>query len=380
MKRTLLAMAVAAALPAATLATLPVAAQAQTNVTLSGFLKTGIANTRYSDTKGFQPKGNATSMDDGASRFVISGSEDLGSGLKAIFQLDNRLTPEDGAMNALAGGNSFVGLGGNFGTVRLGNLDQYYMLGMDRFPAGATALQSWNTGIMSFVATQGAATRAIARGTRTPNMIRYDLPASVGFTGGFGYSTNANIAGSAPLVDGNIGTDNGDAWTVDIGWKGGPISVGAAYWNADAQRPKGTTKSSENAGRLFGVYDFGMFTVGLAYDRSEVKAAGVKSHRDAWSIPLTAKLGPGLAKATYSQANDMKGKGGWSDSGAKLFSLGYDYPLSKRTVLGASFSLLKNDKAANYALFTQSSPLGQHQPFVAGTDVRQFYLGMIHLF
>lgn len=369
MKKSLLAVAVAAALPAA--------AFAQTNVTLSGIVKLGIANTKYSN--GATGNGSGTSMDDGSSRFIISGSEDLGGGMKGIFMVDTRFRPDVGS-GTLASGNSFVGVAGGFGSVRLGRLDTYYQYGTDEFGARAVALQHSNVSILSWVGgiiptavlpAGSTNTGAIANASRTPNVIRYDLPAMGGLAGGLTYTNNA--FGD----DGNVGsTSKGSAWSADLAWRGGPITVGGAYWDADVE---GNTKQGQQAWRLYGNYNFGIFSAGLTWDESKLKLAGVDAKRRAWSIPLTAKLGPGVVLFTYTAANDIKAGGTIADTGAKMFSIGYDYPLSKRTSVGVSYANLKNDSNAYYTMFT-SGALGGHPAVVAGQDQRQFYVGLRHTF
>ncbi|MBX3590955.1 MAG: porin [Burkholderiaceae bacterium] len=398
MKKSLLAVAVAAALPAA--------AFAQTNVTLSGIVKVGVANTKYSNGENFAGasygNGSNTSLDDGSSRFIISGSEDLGGGMKGIFMVDSRFRPDVGT-GTLASGNSFVGLAGGFGSIRAGRLDQYYHLGTDEFGARAVALQHSNISILSWVggvgnltaagtpaATAAAATgvpglAAIANASRSANMLRYDLPAMGGLSGGVGFSNNFQAD------DGAIGdAGKGTAWTADLAWRGGPITVGGAYWTADFEGQTATTgkNDGQRAWRLYGNYNFGVFSVGLTVDESKIKGitvpiVGATSgdfKRTAWSLPVTAKVGPGTLLFTYTQARDVKGPGGTlSDSGAKMFSIGYDYPLSKRTSVGVSYTNLNNDSGANYALFT-STALGGHDQPVAGTDQRQLYVGLRHAF
>ena len=383
MKKSLLAVAVAAALPAA--------AFAQTNVTLSGIVKLGIASTKYSN--GLTGNGSGTSMDDGSSRFILSGSEDLGGGMKGIFMIDNRFRPDQsgGGSGTLAGGNSFVGVAGGFGSVRLGRLDQYYGFGTDEHGARSTALQHSSISLLSYVGS-AAATRTIANASRTPNLVRYDLPAMGGLFGGVGYSFNGIGTYSD---DGSLGdASKGSAWTIDLGWRGGPITAGAAYWNAEndgtpasaavnaagviVTTPATPAKALKHTSwRVYGSYDFGMFKVGLTYDKSKVEQAGsADAERGAWSLPLTAKLGPGTALFTYTAAQDLDGT---SNTGAKMYSIGYDYPLSKRTSVGVSFANINNDSGASYAMFT-STALGGHPVPSAGQDQRQFYVGLRHAF
>ncbi|MBN9462746.1 MAG: porin [Burkholderiales bacterium] len=364
MKKSLLAVAVAAALPAA--------AFAQTNVTLSGIVKGGLAFTKYSN--GAAGNDSGTSLDDGSSRFIISGSEDLGGGMRGIFMIDTRFRVEEGG-GTLASGNTFVGLAGNWGSFRMGRLDTYYGFGTDEHGARATALQASNISILSWVGSVGVP--AIAAATRINNVLRYDLPAMGGFSGGLTYSSN-------PFGnDGLLGDPaKGQAWSADLAYRGGPFVVGAAYWDAkfEGSPPSG---DGQKSWRLYGSWDFGVAKVGLTFDQSKVMSggAGGDAKRGAWSIPVTAKLGPGTVLLTYSQARDVDSSvaGKLGDTGAKMYSLGYDYPLSKRTSLGVSYAVLNNDTNANYAMFT-SAALGGHPVPTAGQDQKQLYLGIRHTF
>jgi predicted porin len=360
MKKSLLALAVLGAFAGA--------ATAQTNVTLTGILKTGLSYYDLDSVAGVGG-GSSLSMNDGSSRIIIRGTEDLGGGLKGIFQVDNRLPMEQGT-GGLAGGNTFIGLAGGFGQIRLGRLDQYYGLGTDQHGARATALNASSISILSYV---GDASEAIANASRTQNLIRWDSPNWGGFTAGFGYSTG--YAGDAVAVG---DPSKGDAISVDLAYRNGPLMVGLGYWTA-----KNEAKTTEQEGiRLAGSYQFGIFSVGLTYDKSSRGPIGTGNlERDAWSIPLTAKLGPGLAMLTYSQAGDVdvQGFGKASDSGAKMWSIGYDYPLSKRTSLGISYAQIDNEANAAYALYTGSS-LGQMPNPAFGQDVSRLYIGLRHTF
>lgn len=377
MKKSLLAVAVAAALPAA--------AFAQTNVTLSGILKGGLAFTKYSD--GAAGNGNGTSIDDGSSRFIISGSEDLGGGMRGIFMIDTRFRVEEGG-GTLASGNTFVGLAGNWGSFRMGRLDTYYGFGTDEHGARATALQASNISILSWVG--GVGTPAIAAATRINNVLRYDLPAMGGFSGGLTYSS-APFGNDGAIGNGPSGSslNKGQAWSIDGAYSGGPWTVGAAYWDAKYEgngsgapgaAPDG---AGQKSWRLYGSWNFGVAKVGLTYDQSKLLGgSGVgDAKRGAWSIPVTAKLGPGTVLFTYTQARDVDSSvgGKLADTGAKMYSLGYDYPLSKRTSLGVSYAVLNNDANANYAMFT-STALGGHPVPLAGQDQKQLYLGIRHTF
>lgn len=380
MKKSLLAVAVAAALPAF--------AYAQTNVVLSGNVKTGITQTKYSN--GTANNGNHTAMNDGSSRFVISGTEDLGGGLKAIFQIDNRFRPDNAGTQSLAGGASFVGLSGGFGSIRLGKLDTYYIYGLDQHGVRATALQHSNTSILGYVngslggTTVGTAnTATIARNSRLNNVIRWDSPNFGGISGGITYTPGATAgAGAGEGTPGDA--QKGQAWSANIGYAAGPMNVGVAMYDEKVEgysvAAAGTHKGAQ-AWRVFGGYNFGAFAVSAVYDEAKVTTVGggdVK--RGAWSIPVTAQLGAGTLLFTYSQAMDAKYNGSKnSNSGAKMYVLGYDYPLSKRTSVGVSYAVLNNDSAAAYGLFTGAALNDLSTP-TAGQDQKQLHVGVRHAF
>ena len=362
MTKPLLAVAVAAALPAL--------AQAQTNVTLSGNFKTGVAQTKYSN--GATNNGNHTALADGSSRFIISGSEDLGGGLKALFQVDNRFKVDDGTQS-IAGGNTFLGLAGGFGTIRLGKLDLYHNLGLDEFQGRAVAHQHSNEGILSYI--NG---NAIARASRAQNVVRYDLPRLGGLRGGLAWSPGA------VGTEGAVGdAQKGNAWEADLAYASGPFTVGAAFWDEKFEGYKTAaagTSIGQQSWRVYGAYHFGIVKVGLTYDDSKLKFEGTGDQkRAAWSIPVSAKLGPGTLLFTYSQAADLKvGGSKSSDTGARLIALGYDYPLSKRTSLGVSYAAVDNDRNATYRYYSLSA--GNLSAPVAGQDQKQFYVGLRHAF
>ncbi|HVL55483.1 MAG TPA: porin [Burkholderiaceae bacterium] len=381
MKKSLLAVAVAAALPAMAQAQ---GAPQDTSVVLTGILKTGIANTRYQTVgaAGTAAGGRQWALIDGSSRFIIRGSEGLGGGLRALFQVDTRFRMDDNAQaggaltsQQIGTGATFVGLEGGFGRLLLGKQDLYYTLGTDEFAARAVPLTHWNVGILSYVNSPGG---AIASASRTMNAIRYDTPKFGGFGAGVAYSF-------APFgEEGNRGVgsaaNRGDAWMAELTYAAGPIFAGAGYWRA---RTEGAVRGGQEAVRATAKWNFGIGSVGLTWDRAEVvgATAAADAERDAFSVPLTFQAGPGTILATYTSARRVKTGAGatLANTDATLITVGYDYPLSRRTSVGVSYARLDNKAAGQYALFTGSALANLPAP-VAGQDVNQFYLGLRHVF
>jgi predicted porin len=114
MKKTLLA----AVIPAIFLSTV---AHAQSSVTLYGVIDEGFDFT----TNGQGQRGyEMVSGDTEGSRWGVKGSEDLGSGLKAVFDLENGFNVNSGKLNqggAEFGRQAFVGLSSTqYGTFTMG--------------------------------------------------------------------------------------------------------------------------------------------------------------------------------------------------------------------------------------------------------------------
>jgi len=104
------------ALASLSLATLGVAgvAQAQTSVTLYGTIDTSITYVNHAEgSKNLWVLGNSSFGNLSGSRWGLKGAEDLGGGLKAIFQLESGFNPSTGSLGQggrLFGRQAYVGL------------------------------------------------------------------------------------------------------------------------------------------------------------------------------------------------------------------------------------------------------------------------------
>lgn len=127
MKKTLIALA---------LVSLPVAASAE--VILYGAIKAGVEYENNSNRAPSGHKENAFGIVDYGTRIGFKGSEDLGSGLKAIWQVETKANVGNGAVG-YEGRDSFIGFEGDFGTVRAGYVSS-------PLREAATAQDNWEYG------------------------------------------------------------------------------------------------------------------------------------------------------------------------------------------------------------------------------------------
>ena len=281
MKKSLLALAVLGAFAGA--------ASAQSSVTLYGKLDLGFAKAAGSADKQV--------ADGSKSRVGFRGVEDLGGGLKAMFQFEHRFNPDDGTVTNAAfwHGISTVGLGGSFGTVNLGR--QY------------TAAYSLATGVIdpfggdTVAGLRGESlTKSVAR-LRTDNSVRYD--------GAFGGLKVAADIAETPAG----GVDR--PYSVAAQYAAGPFMVAASYDNP--------TGANDNLATLGGSYTFGPAKVSLGIGRGD-NDSNVRVKQALAGVTVSVGAA-GQVLAGYAQEEV-----GTADATKKV-SLGYRHNLSKRTQL-----------------------------------------------
>jgi len=99
------------------------AAHAQSSVTLYGIMDTGVEAYNHASNSGGTFVGMSPLTGEVPSRWGLRGQEDLGNGLKAVFNLESGFGPNNGALNygnRLFGRMANVGLAGPWGQVLLG--------------------------------------------------------------------------------------------------------------------------------------------------------------------------------------------------------------------------------------------------------------------
>src|SRR3989449_11634138 len=116
--RELLATSVASActLPAVALAQVPswIQIYGRANVSYERITTSSSSNTAV------QPNQSNWDLVDNSSRIGVRGNKDLGGGLTGLFQMESRVRLNTGDGAFLSSRDSYAGLAGNFGTVRLG--------------------------------------------------------------------------------------------------------------------------------------------------------------------------------------------------------------------------------------------------------------------
>ena len=408
MNKKLMAVAVAGASAA------PGFALAQaSNVTISGYFKVGFESLNYSDTPSTINRLNKNQLRvvDGSSRIVFNVTEDLGGGLSAVAQLDQRFTPDQASTiqtsNPIGGGNTWVGLRSTtLGTLTMGRSDLHYGKSPDDTTNKAGAFQASANAVFDFVTSGTGTNTSIANTTRTQNVVKWDSPNWNGFTGTVAWSANpignseqdmlnttaaigqqsitpgalpGSAAIGAPLtaatVPGAVTHRKGDGWNVNPQYSNGPFLVGYSYWRAKQDAPSAAT-TDQRGDSVYGYYRFGDFKVGLGWNKSKLERAsdGVKnSERTAWSLPMSYVWGPHNIVGHYTRAGDISSNlagATTSNTGAHMVAVAYVYDLSKRTSVGLTYAKVNNDTNAGYNLYNSASAGSSDATIVNGESPR----------
>ena len=362
---------------------------AQSNVTISGVLKGGYDSTKIS---GGTVNGSVNQFSDQASNLIFKGTESLGNGLSAIFQIDARFGIDGFDNNTTSGvsgsnvsgfatGNTHVGLkSATFGEIKLGTQDLHYNE-TERIENGAKSLSQQSLVGRSLLSQVGGGTDTVApNATRAKNVLFWDSPNWSGFTARVAYSTGdksdelGTSANVAPLA---INAQEANAYNLVGRYENGPIKAGISYYDREDSAASGAFQPQGKSTKAWGAYAFGGFSIGLAYDQSKLETSATAfAKRDAWAIPLSYTFGNHGFFATYARANDVKEQTGKvNDSDASMYTLGYSYDLSKRTSVGVNYSKISNGTNSNYTFGNIKSASPND-----GQDISQLYAGIRHAF
>ena len=356
-------------------------ASAQSNVQIYGAADVSAeAVSAKGATNGVQ-RGSFNRVESNGSFIGFKGVEDLGNGLKAVFQLESAVAVDNN--QGLSGTrDSFVGLSSkDLGTVQLG-----YQSGPTRMAGLLVDSRLGHAGISSGSSIFGKPEGGEGTGTfdtRFANSIAYVSPTFGGLTviGAYVAGENKSLSNAAAAdVKNTAGYDVGAQYVV------GPVTTMLTHGevrNRASDAAVGSVLDQAKITRLSSVYSFeGGHKVGALVERTKnsyVGTAGADVERTTWGLSGKYHLTQVDAViAQYFKANDPTGSlyADNSNRKASLYEVGYEHYLSKRTVLKASYTALTNQSAANFDF--GNNPVGNGSG--AGTDYRIISAGLRHSF
>ena len=389
MSKKLLAAAIAAALaPAAVMAE-------ASNVTIYGRIDYGFMSRGGDDAVQAGRTGRLNDFEDGilgTNRFGFKGSEDLGNGLKAIYEFEFGFSGDSGtSFGSTTNRHSWVGLTGAFGTALGGRVDgaRYSFVGKyDPFKNQTVA----NAGSLFGV------TSGLGQADRADNAVVYITPElAPGLKFLAAYTTSLLAEGGSNAQVGGVNIETGDTplYAVAAMYDNGPISLLLDYENLKIKNGNTVTGSDLEydlwvAGAS---YDFGVVKLSAYYEKTEGSnsasrgtAAGgaVTSDGDGWLIGLSAPVTSNITlKASYVQANDDRA----AQSDCSKWGFGGEYAFSKRTTAYATYAKIDNDRNAQCGITKNAAGAGANPNTTSGGNLTNnayggsgFNIGLAHTF
>jgi len=330
-------------LAAALLSTLPLFAHAQSNVTIYGVMDAAVA-VENTDTPGEGHRTVINSGNQSSSRIGFRGTEELGGGLKALFNIEAGVALDTGAADSnLFGRRAVVGLQGNFGTVTVGR---------EYSPISFVAAASDVLGQGMF----GSNLSAFARLTRRlNNSVNYKSNPLSGFTVSGAYSTGEKT------VD-----PSGDLLGASVEYKNGGLYLGAGYHNIERLATGDDKEWGAGAG-----YTFGAFEVKGNYLVADQTGPNNKYKQANGGVAYT--VGANKFFVNYQQQK--------LETGAKgnTISLAYTYNLSKRTNIYTTYATLRNNGRGVFGIYSSSTNVTPAATAL-GADPDVFTVGVRHSF
>jgi predicted porin len=359
-------------------------------------------------TNGFNDLAGRMRVYDGSSRVGFRGTEDLGSGLRAIFQFETGVNVDNGSNTGQGGQansssgfwasrDSFVGLDSNFGRVTFGRQSIYWANGVNaQFSANYINTEiPWTNGTnLGRISLQGAAV------ARVSNTIQYTTPTFAGMNLTASYSPSAEANQQSGLGVHNNGRVAGLTFRGTFG----PFYVQGDWANVNTNETVnatgGLTQGKGDAYKVGGSWGYmpgariGVIWVMTDVNNANGNVQGVAANddvnQDGFTINWEHTFGNVQLLAQYGWTNDMSGCGALSAAGACAnsssdgFMIGARYFLSKRTWLYASYNQISND-ANQFADYTGGAITSTNQGAATvgnmlGADPKVFALGLFHAF
>lgn len=317
-------------------------AHAQSNVQLYGVMDLYVAKRQLASASG----DSTTIVGSGGmttSQWGFRGQEDLGGGLKAVFDVSGFIRADTGDTGRFPSDPMFsrttmVGLQAPWGTLRLGRITTPNFISTIRLnPFGDSTTFNPIT-LHTYVGGQPL-DAAIASGgpagvsdSAHNHTIAYTSP----MLGGFSAALNVSASGSD---DRRVG--------YSLTYGSGPLLVSFSGETINHPTlppppvvPAGNQKQGQDTAQLGASYDFGAVKLFAQWSQTGIDLP-LAASRDHKTVQLGASAPMGAGNLLLSVANTTRSETGAPDTKRTTWALGYDHNLSKRTDL---YAVLMNDR------------------------------------
>jgi len=348
MNKKLIAVAVAGACVAP-------AAMAQTANPVTLYGRVYVAFESVEASGGATPVVRRNRVEDRNSLLGVRGTEDLGGGLKAFFQLETQFKADQND-TTFANRNSGVGLQGAWGSILLGRWDS-------PMKVTQTAVDPWGDNELGDIT--GAALRQGGFSQRWQNTVQYWTPNWAGFAARLMYVAN----------EGRVKTATSDinprATGASLTYTAGPVYLAYAYEKHQELVGATATDNVDEKGNAFaGSFSFG--PVKLSGQYGEYDRTGTTKQKS-YQVGIDWGFGNNHILGSWSRS-----KYGAAPTAVqpecKMAAVGYRYDFSRRTSFMANYTKVDN-KVGNLCNFGQGA-----LTIAADQDPKGVAVGVRHTF
>ncbi|SHN68244.1 Outer membrane protein (porin) [Duganella sacchari] len=350
MKKTLVALALTGVFSVA---------YAQSSVVIYGTLDAGVSRRTDTDVTAVGKRDN--------NKLGFRGVEDLGSGLKALFQLEIRYEPDTGVIESttrpLFQGQSRVGLQGDFGTLRIGRALTAFQETSTAFEpwAGMPAVAGYQTDLQVAGYTSDPLSPAGNSANRFSNAVFYNTPV-IGGIFQLNVTVGTKEAANNPVIIGR-GTATLPQFPANTMAPVNPYSLSATVTNGPGaayvayERNAVSTKLWSIGASFKPIPDLKL--MGSYQRQDQDYSVPINPITKAWLIGANYNIGAGMIRAGFGQKTPDNVLNSAAIAKTKQFSLGYDYNLSPRTYLYIDGTRKKLTPAATFNFYS----VGIHHNF-----------------
>ena len=374
-----------------------------------------------------------------APRWGIRGTEDLGGGLQAYWQVESGLSIDGrqdlssstGGVNTFGGRDSYIGLRGSWGSIQGGGFGTAFKAIQGVWNANPTlnhggiimgngdttgaapspncqATTGTNGGQSQNICAPTAEANGTAFSRREANYMQYETPNISGFVGRIG-TIASEWAEPSTTTPAGLTQSKPKLWSYAVTWSGGPFTAGFGYETHEGFRATNLAATNrmakDKAWTVGGKWNFGQGEVGVGYESMKYGNAATDAASNAfdqkfwvvngnWKVTSAGTIAAGYSK-TPGRTNcgasltDALGTCG-NAQGAKHVHLAYDHAMSKRTSLYAMYAKLTNNNngvsGATYYYIAGPTGNGTNgtgtgpNGIAAGVDVTTYAVGVRHTF
>ncbi len=358
-------------------------AQAQSSVTVYGIMDAGVASVSSSTgrVQGLTSGGLATS------RLGFRGTEDLGGGLKANFNLEAGLDIGNGNMGAVATHKTATSPTAPSADTSGTTFDRQAWVGLESAKLGQ--IQFGRTTRLDFdtiVAGDafGAAGFASA-GQVTYGHVAYNSPNMAAVANSKNRYGNSIKAATARFNGLQLAYQHSFGEVADTG-KSQAMAYAVDYTQGNAKATYAYSRQNDTAGlklaettALTGSYDFGVAKafVGLTQLEREGQAEKTKANWVGVTAPVNAKISLMAQYTTFDNVGNAASGGAVNGNDATLAALGATYAFSKRTAAYAMYARSNNEGTAAVSVL---GTMGVTATPASGTDQSGYAVGVRHSF